>query len=1608
MSQNLWSQCPALSCNDRVQISLELDCESEIIPDMLGENDPSDLLTVQIFGDADTLIGNVLTGAHVGQDLNYKLINDCGNSCWGNITLEYNLAVPIVDVPCEFVPGLSVVKEGRLDVFNESDTAMIQPNASCQRTLIVSVFHNFASSGGIDQNGEIIWVDGEALVTLIDEFGNVKGSFTALKGETTIETITSTGPFGKCTAIIEPVGDRDFGNYTLILEMDNCGINPDCTVWCGSVPDEFITVEELEEAYGEGCISPIDGDIRVDRTVTGDICSLDGELVVVSYSATVESHGEREKVTLLTQAYRTEKLSLAPSTGSGTGTPVFFPIDISLGCNTDASPEAIWAATGSGTLAYPYYTDIHNFVRDTIIREVIDHFEVVVDTVEENVLIDVDVDGDGDLEQVWGLTKVVVKELRDSIRLDTTLGELVNPIIIIEKQVCNLVVSFMDTEFPACEGGKKVVREWSVIDWCDSNSRISDFQTIEMFDIQPPVVLQPEPIDLSIDPWTCTASTPLPILDIIDDCATEFDISVNTAYGRLESGFLVDLPATQDSVPVELVVADGCGNETITTLHLTVTDKVPPVMVCVNNLTVTLTTGGETTGLEGIAKILASDFDAGIHDTGCSDVTIEVIRVDDMQEIIWDCEDNEVGFLPVSCKPFTEDVDLICEKKGSRFTPSSIPGESVAFCCEDVGKKIMVLVIATDAFGNKNHCEVEVTVVNKGGGSLVCAPVSIGCSADLEDLELPLVIGGICASDLTVQLLSETGNDLGCGEGTIIREYYIDLDLSGDLSGGDGYCEQLITVDPATDGFDPFTIKWPKHFDGTVFNGVNLECNVALDGVDSAPVTIQMGDPFTCTAGMQDVKPAWCETACGLIGFSVESDTVSAGDACLKIINSWTVVDWCVWDSNQSNIDDENDTSTDSFVAVEDWAQGLCAGCPDFGPDISDPVYFKYEQVDLDGYYTYDQVITVFDDSSPEILLESDTIFVNTIGGSDVKEGERLCIGAADVTAEAVDFCDGVRRTPELLSWVIEIEDLDGNPVNDAEGSNRSMTHGPVAIMNTRSGSPGEVRVIRWSVDDGCGNQAFATTTVIFRDLKAPSPVCVSGLTTVFMEDNGTAQIWASDFNIGSFDNCTNSEDLQFNIVPQGEEALNPSDENFDSQSGFTVFCESLTSGVVDFDVYVWDVNDLGDFCTVSLLFSNGCDIDQGGNSAMISGLISTNQGSIIENVQVELATGLPEYPLNGLTGSEGIYAFDNNPMDFEYSITASKDDNHDNGVSTLDLVLIQKHILGITPFDDPYKLIAADASNDGKVSTVDLLELRKIILSLLTEFQNNSSWRFIDEDFAFFDNSNPWPFSETVDISNLQKNMVDENFIGIKIGDVNGSATVNQFGSTEIRSNESLTFTLTDQLLEKGQPYTIALSADQETDISGLQFVLDHRGLDVFEVSSAVADFDDSNYVNTSEQVLVSWPIGYAINAQANILNLEVMSNRDILLSEAIQLQLYNEFNHLRAEAYKAETDEIMDIEFVFENRTPKADKFLVAQNDPNPFKEFTKITFQLPQDALTTISIHATDGQLIWSETGNYLQGFNEIEIHKSEVLLTQGSYFYTVESGQHSTAKKMIVID
>ena len=63
------------------------------------------------------------------------------------------------------------------------------------------------------------------------------------------------------------------------------------------------------------------------------------------------------------------------------------------------------------------------------------------------------------------------------------------------------------------------------------------------------------------------------------------------------------------------------------------------------------------------------------------------------------------------------------------------------------------------------------------------------------------------------------------------------------------------------------------------------------------------------------------------------------------------------------------------------------------------------------------------------------------------------------------------------------------------------------------------------------------------------------------------------------------------------------------------------------------------------------------------------------------------------------------------YTITSEKLDNPTNGLNALDLVAIQKHLLGKDTFDLNWQFVAADATNNDDLSVGDIVLIPRLLL---------------------------------------------------------------------------------------------------------------------------------------------------------------------------------------------------------------------------------------------------------------------------------------------------------
>ena len=134
---------------------------------------------------------------------------------------------------------------------------------------------------------------------------------------------------------------------------------------------------------------------------------------------------------------------------------------------------------------------------------------------------------------------------------------------------------------------------------------------------------------------------------------------------------------------------------------------------------------------------------------------------------------------------------------------------------------------------------------------------------------------------------------------------------------------------------------------------------------------------------------------------------------------------------------------------------------------------------------------------------------------------------------------------------------------------------------------------------------------------------------------------------------------------------------------------------------------------------------DTTGDVSLISGHIMTELNSAVKGVEVKAVLGQGS-PLQVVTPESGDFSFSINNGS-QVSIIPGKNTGFSNGVSTADLIDIQRHVLQKKALDSKYKMIAADVNGNGRIEGLDVLELRKLVLNPSGVFANNTSWRFYD-----------------------------------------------------------------------------------------------------------------------------------------------------------------------------------------------------------------------------------------------------------------------------------------
>ena len=548
---------------------------------------------------------------------------------------------------------------------------------------------------------------------------------------------------------------------------------------------------------------------------------------------------------------------------------------------------------------------------------------------------------------------------------------------------------------------------------------------------------------------------------------------------------------------------------------------------------------------------------------------------------------------------------------------------------------------------------------------------------------------------------------------------------------------------------------------------------------------------------------------------------------------------------------------------------------------------------------------------------------------------------------------------------------------------------------NDISGSyPIGMHAVKVIASDGCGNVGVCEFPLTITDGKKPTPICVNGVAIELMPmgDGGMVEVAADVMDYGSIDNCTAQEDLLFTLTPN----------IFD--------CNDVGTNVVT--LTVTDEAGNSDFCETYIIIQDNMNLctEGGGGDQIIAGGIMSENGNAMPGVNVAVSGNGPTANPS-LTDNAGHYEFIDLQSGYDYTVQPAMEGGWMNGVSTFDLVIIRRHILGTEPLNSPYKIIAADVNKSASVTTSDIISLRRMILGTDEVFPNeNTSYRFVDAGFEFPNPANPWEtgFPEVYNVNNLETDLMSVNFTAVKVGDVNATAVYNFTQEGEERTAGILDLAIEDRRITAGELYEVSVQLTDYEQVVGYQFGLkfDTDNLEYIDVSpEADSDMSLDNFGLThTEQGILLVSRDKAENTHNtktnSLFTITFKAKNNTTLGNSITLHA-----DLTPEAYTTgETIEIHDLELTF---TPQRAALELFQNQPNPFGAETRINFNLPTAGAATLTVYDLDGKVLTTVQGNYAAGRNTIELHQSELNAT-GVLLYQLETAAGTAVRKMIVTE
>ncbi len=451
------------------------------------------------------------------------------------------------------------------------------------------------------------------------------------------------------------------------------------------------------------------------------------------------------------------------------------------------------------------------------------------------------------------------------------------------------------------------------------------------------------------------------------------------------------------------------------------------------------------------------------------------------------------------------------------------------------------------------------------------------------------------------------------------------------------------------------------------------------------------------------------------------------------------------------------------------------------------------------GYYTFQQTIKVADNSVPTYNTQ-DTIRVASYN----------CLDAyVDIAIPQVENspCGGSYEISHNSSYA------------DSEANASGLY--PIGEYT-----------ISYVVNYGCSLKQFIYQTVVIENAVTPVPYCIASVVTALcpkdmdgdgIPEDGEVEIWAKDFDLGSYYPCNPNAELQFSFSPDLEEM----------SALFT--CAEVGSNMLN--MYVTDNCGKQSYCTVELIVQNNaanipnCEAEElteaENHEHRIEGYITSSTGQMMSEAKVRVEsieldtfllltqdTVLHQVVVDSTEQTDGTYAyifseteeiinsvdtvisskaqeiesdiagefgFEHLPLNLSYHLRSSIETFETGSVTVKDAEILMNHLLGIKLIEDPLARLAADIDEDNDIDYDDFFATMKVVRDGVYPEAIDQYWYLIDQE-AYLSTGE---VSKSI-LVNFDQTILNNNFLAVQKGDLTAFAELHDNAELEMNTGSS------------------------------------------------------------------------------------------------------------------------------------------------------------------------------------------------------------------------------